>query len=85
MEIHGESGDVSGGGGTADATSSASSLPATRNTATAPTNEAPPPARDEPSIEPVNGIVQPPVYPPPDRPGRNTNQLHYIQKQVLKS
>ena len=85
-ETNGESGGVSGGGGgTADATSVASSLPATTNTVTAPTNEAPPPARDEPSIEPINGIVQPPVYPPPDRPGRNTNQLQYIQKQVMKS
>ena len=44
-----------------------------------------PPAREEPIIDPVNGIVQPPVEPPSHRPGRVTNQLQYIQKQVMKS
>ncbi|KAK2720517.1 bromodomain-containing protein 3-like [Artemia franciscana] len=44
-----------------------------------------PPPREEPVLEPVNGIVQPPVIPPPQRPGRQTNQLQYIQKFVLKS
>lgn len=44
-----------------------------------------PPPRIEPVIEPVNGIVQPPVVPPPDRPGRLTNQLAYIQKNVIKA
>lgn len=44
-----------------------------------------PPPRVEPVIEPVNGIVQPPVVPPPDRPGRLTNQLAFIQKNVLKA
>lgn len=43
-----------------------------------------PPARDEPRIEPVNGIVQPRTVPPPHRPGRNTNQLNFISKNVLK-
>ncbi|XP_065200393.1 bromodomain-containing protein 3-like isoform X2 [Planococcus citri] len=43
-----------------------------------------PPPRDEPHIEPVNGIVQPPVIPPPHRPGRNTNQLQYILRNVWK-
>ncbi|XP_029165013.1 homeotic protein female sterile-like isoform X6 [Nylanderia fulva] len=47
-----------------------------------PTKEPPP--RDEPPLEPVNGIVQPPVVPPPNRPGRITNQLSFLQKGVLK-
>lgn len=44
-----------------------------------------PPPRHEPRVEPVNGIVQPPVHPPPDRPGRVTNQLQFLQKTVLKA
>lgn len=44
-----------------------------------------PPPRIEPTQEPVNGIVQPPVMPPPDRPGRNTNQLNFLSKTVLKA
>lgn len=44
-----------------------------------------PPPRDEPYVEPVNGIVQPPTIPPPDRPGRNTNQLQYLIKTVMKA
>ncbi|KAK7072786.1 Bromodomain-containing protein 4, partial [Halocaridina rubra] len=44
-----------------------------------------PPPREEPVIDPVNGIVQPPFIPPPHRPGRVTNQLQYIQKQVMKT
>lgn len=35
-------------------------------------------------MEPVNGVVQPPVVPPPNRPGRVTNQLQFLQKGVLK-
>jgi hypothetical protein len=42
------------------------------------------PPRIEIPVEPVNGIVQPPVKPPPERPGRVTNQIHYIQKNVMK-
>lgn len=42
------------------------------------------PPRIEIPVEPVNGVVQPPVKPPPERPGRMTNQLHYIQKNVMK-
>ncbi|XP_068912588.1 bromodomain-containing protein 3-like isoform X5 [Tenebrio molitor] len=38
-----------------------------------------------PRLEPVNGVVQPPVQPPPDRPGRVTNQLQFLQKTVLKA
>ncbi|KAG8231634.1 hypothetical protein J437_LFUL011475 [Ladona fulva] len=41
--------------------------------------------REEPIVEPVNGVVQPPCVPPPDRPGRNTNQLTYLLKGVLKA
>jgi len=44
-----------------------------------------PPPLDEPYIEPVNGVVQPPVKPPPHRPGRQTNQLQFLQKMVLKA
>nr|XP_027211850.1 bromodomain-containing protein 3-like isoform X1 [Penaeus vannamei] len=44
-----------------------------------------PPPREEPILDPVNGIVQPPFSPPPHRPGRITNQLQYIQKQVMKT
>lgn len=43
-----------------------------------------PPPRYEPVVEPINGIVQPPVVPPQDRPGRNTNQLQYLIKTVMK-
>ena len=32
---------------------------------------------------PINGIVQPPVVPPPNRPGRSTNKLEYIQKKIM--
>ncbi|XP_037037048.1 homeotic protein female sterile-like isoform X4 [Bradysia coprophila] len=44
-----------------------------------------PPPRVEPAVEAVNGIIQPPVVPPPDRPGRNTNQLHFLLKTVMKA
>jgi hypothetical protein len=27
--------------------------------------------------------VNPPTYPPPDRPGRNTNQLQFIKRQLV--
>ncbi|XP_011329993.1 bromodomain-containing protein 2 isoform X3 [Ooceraea biroi] len=54
-------------------------------TSTAPASPAQePPPRDEPPLEPVNGIVQPPVVSPPNRPGRLTNQLQFLQKGVLK-
>ncbi|XP_057326892.1 bromodomain-containing protein 4-like isoform X2 [Microplitis mediator] len=43
-----------------------------------------PPPREEPTIEPVNGVVQPPVVPPPNRPGRITNHLQFLQKGILK-
>ncbi|KFB43556.1 AGAP002807-PB-like protein [Anopheles sinensis] len=44
-----------------------------------------PPPRNEPAVEPVNGIVQPPVVPPPERPGRLTNQLHFLLRTVMKA
>lgn len=50
-----------------------------------PPTQQPPASRVEPTVEPVNGIVQPPVVPPPDRPGRSTNQLHFILKTVMKA
>ncbi|XP_072386839.1 homeotic protein female sterile-like isoform X1 [Diabrotica undecimpunctata] len=43
------------------------------------------PPRNEPPVEPVNGVVQPPVHPPPESPGRVTNQLQFLQKTVLKA
>lgn len=43
------------------------------------------PPRIEPHVEPVNGVVQPPVVAPPNRPGRNTNQLSYLDKIVIKA
>uniref|UniRef100_A0A336LYR9 CSON010958 protein n=1 Tax=Culicoides sonorensis TaxID=179676 RepID=A0A336LYR9_CULSO len=44
-----------------------------------------PPPRIEIPVEPVNGIVQPHVIPPPERPGRNTNQLQFLNKNVMKA
>lgn len=41
--------------------------------------------RIDPVIEPTNGMVQPLVVPPPDRPGRSTNQLQYLLKTVMKA
>ncbi|XP_046404290.1 homeotic protein female sterile-like isoform X3 [Ischnura elegans] len=41
--------------------------------------------REEPVVEPINGVVQPPCVPPPGRPGRNTNQLAFLLRQVLKA
>lgn len=43
-----------------------------------------PPPRIEAVVEPVNGIVQPPVV-TVGRPGRNTNQLHFLAKTVMKA
>lgn len=43
------------------------------------------PPRIEVRVEPVNGIVQPIVKPPSERPGRITNQLHYLSKTVMKA
>ena len=42
-----------------------------------------PPPREESILQPINGIVQPPVVPPPNRPGRSTNKLEYIQKKIM--
>lgn len=42
-------------------------------------------ANEEYSLKPVNGIVQPPFIPPPNKPRRNTNQLQFISKVVLKA
>ncbi|KPM06423.1 Bromodomain-containing protein 2 [Sarcoptes scabiei] len=40
---------------------------------------------DEPILEPIDGKVEPPYKPPPDRPGRNTNQLNYILKVINRN
>jgi hypothetical protein len=40
---------------------------------------------EEPRYEPINGIVQPPFLPPPGKAHRNTNQLQYLHKNVLKA
>lgn len=40
---------------------------------------------DSPRIEPINGCVQPRVIAPPGKPTRHTNQLDYMQKEVLKA
>ncbi|KAL3276448.1 hypothetical protein HHI36_011829 [Cryptolaemus montrouzieri] len=44
-----------------------------------------PSTRVEAPMEPVNGMVQPPVHPPPDKPGPVTNQLQFLQKNVFKA
>ncbi|XP_055938364.1 bromodomain-containing protein 3-like isoform X2 [Argiope bruennichi] len=36
-------------------------------------------------MEPVNGVVQPPVYPPEGKPHRNTNALQFVYKNVVKA
>ncbi|CAL8143578.1 unnamed protein product [Orchesella dallaii] len=41
--------------------------------------------RDEPYYEPVNGVVVPAFKPTPDRPGRLTNQLRFLQQVVVKA
>ncbi|XP_013778221.1 bromodomain-containing protein 3-like isoform X4 [Limulus polyphemus] len=42
--------------------------------------------KDSDAIQrPVNGIVQPPFMPPPDKPHRNTNQLQFLLKVVMKA
>ena len=54
------------------------------NTSTAPAKVERPPPRNEPRVEPVNGIVHPPVVPPASRPGRVTNQILYLKNNVVK-
>lgn len=36
----------------------------------------------EERVEPVNGIVQPPVIPPPNKPHRNSTQLQFVLKTM---
>nr|CAD7396194.1 unnamed protein product [Timema poppensis] len=43
-----------------------------------------PPPRVDPPVDPVNGVVQPPVLPAPDRPGRVTNQLAFSRKMCSR-
>jgi bromodomain-containing protein 3 len=33
----------------------------------------------------INGQLFPPTHAPPDRPGRNTNQLQYLKNIVMKT
>lgn len=40
---------------------------------------------ESPRIEPVDGIVQPRVIAPIGKPTRHTNQLDYLQKEVLRA
>ena len=40
---------------------------------------------ESPRVEPHNGIVQPRVIAPVGKPTRHTNQLEYMQKEVLKA
>ncbi|KRX38932.1 Bromodomain-containing protein 2 [Trichinella murrelli] len=40
---------------------------------------------ETPVMDPVNGIVQPRVVAPPGKPTRNTNQLEFMQKEVLRA
>lgn len=40
---------------------------------------------EEPVLEPVNGIVQPPCIPAPNKLHRNTNQLQFLLKTVMKA
>ena len=40
---------------------------------------------EEGTNQPVNGIVQPPFMPPPNKPHRNTNQLQFLLKVVMKA
>uniref|UniRef100_A0A131XJ13 Putative transcription initiation factor tfiid subunit bdf1 n=1 Tax=Hyalomma excavatum TaxID=257692 RepID=A0A131XJ13_9ACAR len=42
-------------------------------------------ARDEPILEPINGVVQPPFLPPASRRQRTTNQLQHLLKVVMKA
>ena len=46
--------------------------------------KSPPPYEDTP-VDPVNGVVQPHTVPPPQRPGRSTNQLQYLKNTVMKA
>ncbi|XP_050293288.1 bromodomain-containing protein 3-like isoform X2 [Anthonomus grandis grandis] len=62
----------------------AAAAPAPSATPASRENREPPP-RNETPVEPVNGVVQPHVAPPPERPGRVTNQLQFLQKTVLKA
>ncbi|XP_054158043.1 bromodomain-containing protein 2-like isoform X1 [Oppia nitens] len=40
---------------------------------------------DSPVLEPVNGMVQPPFIPGPNKKRRNTNKLQFLLKVVMKS
>ncbi|CAB3360095.1 Hypothetical predicted protein [Cloeon dipterum] len=46
---------------------------------------APPSSSLDPQMEVINGVANPSIMPPPDRPGRHTNQLQYLLRNVLKA
>jgi len=50
-----------------------------------PSRAKTPPPYDEAPVDPVNGQVHPHTLPPPDRTGRNTNQLTYLKTTVMKA
>jgi len=53
--------------------------------ASPPSSPGGPPPRLEPPLKPVNGVVQPPFIPPPERPGRVTNKLLIMKNYIIKS
>jgi len=59
--------------------------PTQNNTSPKVPEDKEPPPRVEVPVEPVNGVVQPPVQPPAGRPGRFTNQLQFLYKTVFKA
>jgi bromodomain-containing protein 4 len=60
-----------------------STTPAIMNTSLDDREKTPP--LIEIYVEPINGVVQPPVKPHPNRPGRVTTQLHFLNKTVMKA
>lgn len=61
-----------------------STTPANNMSTSFDDREKTPPLMEIP-VDPVNGIVQPPVKPHPNRPGRVTNQIHFLNKNVMKA
>jgi len=45
----------------------------------------PPPPIPHIQVKPIKGKVYPATYPPPDRPGRTTNQLIYIKRSIFSA
>lgn len=74
----------------AAATNMAASVPssasgnANSSLASSASHHAPQSRSDDPSAD-LNGLINPPYMAPPDRPGRLTNQLLFLQKNVMKT